>query len=70
MLGPGSFWKALEARRTLATWGLEVEAGDRFVDSLHVLGRKAFYPAHPVTIPERGAHCPSQAFTKARRSSL
>ena len=38
MQGPGSFWKALEAPRTLAAWGLEFEGRGRLVDSLQGFG--------------------------------
>lgn len=38
VLGPGSFWEALEVPRTLAAWGLGFEGSGGFVDSLHELG--------------------------------
>lgn len=54
----GSFWKALEASRTLAVWGLEFEAGrgGGLVDGCLHLAGKGFYAAQH--------HC----FSKAEQS--
>lgn len=47
VLGPGSFWKALDVPRTLAAWGLGFEGRGGFVDSLHELGREGILASIP-----------------------